>query len=60
MQTFWYLQFECRKTGTESRDGTARGGPLNFTKRQPHELRYSINRSDKRRRGNRYRVLTNF
>lgn len=35
MQTFWYLQFECRKTGTESRDGTARGGPLNFSKTQP-------------------------
>jgi len=35
MQTFWYLQFECRKTGTESHGGTARGGPLNFSKTQP-------------------------
>jgi len=61
MQTFWYLQFECRKTGTESRDGTARGGPLNFSKTQPRlRARYSINCSDKGCRGNRYRMPTNF
>jgi len=55
MQTFWYLQFECRKMGTESRDGTARGSPLNFSKTQPRlRARYSINHLDKDCRGNRY------
>lgn len=56
MQTFWYLQFECRKTGTGSRGGTAWGGPLNFTKTQPRlQARYSINsRSDKSGCGSRY------